>query len=587
MAMTDEETLSLLEQVLPNGINGTVEIQRRIKNPRAGGGSNYYVNGKAIEGGLNALKAWAKNNGYDLPTSVSGYPSYKTIKFTQDVTKAAWYDDVKNQTDKGMMFLNFAAQAKSVPQLAASFENSQLGSNAQRATQWGSATALLWEATNRAFDKGYTNFNDLAGGDKSIDLGTTYAGHGATSFSLNFANGTPYISTGWKDTSSAGDIAPLLAIGSMFVAPGLASALGGGVLGGAGAGAILSGANAALLGGDPLDAALKGALTGGLTAGISQVTPELSQALGGDIAGQAATGAIIGGAKAALTGGDVLESALKSAAMSGAAAATFEPQLPTESYDYASDAAQLAEQGLSSSQITDILGAADAAPDLASSLASYAVNAVDQGLTGPDVANYINNEFTADVQFAAADANQLFDQGLSNAQVGQTIDATGVPSSVSSLGQDASFIAADAQQLWNQTNNVGAVEQNLLATGVDPIVAATVANEVAMGATTNELTDTLLQASDPATLTTENTLFSENNMLPTSADLSPIKTSIVKPTENIPAVQATQQQPQQQQPTDYSTDAFLLNRYRNSLFDNPFLRSEGSYQSIVGSLFNG
>lgn len=425
------------------------------------------------------------------------------------------------------------------------------------------------------------------GQDGQFSFGTTYAGHGATTYNFFMApDGTPVLNTTWGDTSEAGDWALPLTLASMFAAPGLAGALGGGVTGAAGAGAILGGSQAAILGGDPIEGALKGGLLGGVSAGSQQlVGPSVSEAVGGGVLGDAAGGAVAGGLQAALTGGDVLESALRSGLMSGAASVQEQPEaLP---YDYASDAAQLAEQGIGAEQITDILGAADAPIDLASSMADYAVNAVNSGLIGPDVTNYIENEITNDVKFAAADANQLYEQGLSNQQVQNTLDATKQPSPITELGLDASFIAEDARQLYDQTNNVMAVEQNLLATGVDPFVAAAAANEAAFGASPDQITDVILEASNPVDLTTEQTLFATDPNMPSSLDLSPIKTKVVQPTPTIPTVQAVQAGQDMQQSSNIDDSLFLLDRSRYASMQNPFLRPASSYRSIIGSIFNG
>lgn len=422
------------------------------------------------------------------------------------------------------------------------------------------------------------------GQDGQFSFGTTYAGHGATTYNFFMApDGTPVLNTTWGDTSEAGDWALPLTLASMFAAPGLAGALGGGVTGAAGAGAILGGSQAAILGGDPIEGALKGGLLGGVSAGAQQIVgPSVSEAVGGGVLGDAAGGAVAGGLQAALTGGDVLQSALRSGLMSGAASLQEQPEaLP---YDYASDAAQLAEQGIGAEQITDILGAADAPVDLASSMADYAVNAVNSGLMGPDVTNYIENEITNDVKFAAADANQLYEQGLSNQQVQNTLDATKQPSPITELGLDASFIAEDARQLYDQTNNVMAVEQNLLATGVDPFVAAAAANEAAFGASPDQITDVILEASNPVDLTTEQTLFATDPNMPSSLDLSPIKTKVVPGTEKIPTVQAGQDM---QQSSNIDDSLFLLDRSRYASMQNPFLRPASSYRSIIGSIFNG
>lgn len=134
-----------------------------------------------------------------------------------------------------------------------------------------------------------------------------------------------------SDASKARQVA--LALGSAWLAPGLAGALGGGFAGSAGAGAILGAGRAAITGGDVLKGALTGGLTGGVGYGVSSIVDPFAADIGrsvGDVAGktvgEAARGAVSGAARsgvgAAFTGGDIGEALLSGAVGGGMNAAT-------------------------------------------------------------------------------------------------------------------------------------------------------------------------------------------------------------------------------------------------------------------------
>lgn len=98
-----------------------------------------------------------------------------------------------------------------------------------------------------------------------------------------------------SDASKARNIA--LTVGSMFIAPGLAGALGGGLGGFAGAGAILGGTKAAITGGDILKGAALGGLggaagygLGSLFGGVPDATVSDAQFIAADAAQLAAQG---------------------------------------------------------------------------------------------------------------------------------------------------------------------------------------------------------------------------------------------------------------------------------------------------------
>ena len=178
------------------------------------------------------------------------------------------------------------------------------------------------------------------------------------------------------------------------------------------------------------------------------VAPGLAAATQGAIGG-----AIAGGGTAALTGGNVLQGALLGGVGGYASAGGFGggAQAPglgpqTDASFLAADAAQLARQGLSEAQISQVLGASGYGSGAAANLAaSMAVNGLD--------VNMMTQQLTA----------------LSN--------NTGL---MSQTGSSADFLAADALQLRGQLgNNFAAIEQNLIASGVDPLVAASISQQLA------------------------------------------------------------------------------------------------------------
>ena len=627
-SLTTEETLAVINAVAPTAL---APQTFKVTTSSAGkGGFVYRINDKKVDKGSTALDAFFKNNGI-TPSS----NKYKTGTYTQDITQAPWFKDIQDKTNKGETFLLFAQQVDKVPELAKSLQDSRIGGNSETATSFMTNSAILWNSVDELAKKGYNTFEDIVKEGKPISLNTTFEGKGSTTFKVNFDNGVPYIGTqSAENKNPLAKIAPIVGLGLSIFAPGagtaigtalgasgtaasviggglisgaltaagggdfvkgaltgaigagagsvlkdvgagVSEAVGGGTIGDVASGAVTGAAKSALAGGD----VLSGALTGGVSGGLSTISPEIKEAFGGGTTGDVASGLLTGAAGAAISGKDIGTGAL-TGALKGIATTT-----PTQAldYSYADDAAMLAEQGLSASQITDILGAADAPPDVANSIANYAVNAIDIGLQGEDVTNYINNEFTADAQFSAADAGQLFDQGLANKQVQDVLDATKQGDALTNLGMDAEFIATDAERLWNQTNNVGAVEQNLVYSGVDPIVAASLANEVAFGAPKEELTDLILSASDPNALTTDGTLFTENPEVDTSGSLKPIKTQAIPQQQQIPTVNAQASSAL----GNMDNSLFLLDRSRYADLGNPFLRTSASYKNIVGNIFGG
>lgn len=178
------------------------------------------------------------------------------------------------------------------------------------------------------------------------------------------------------------------------------------------------------------------------------VAPGLAAATQGAIGG-----AIAGGGTAALTGGNVLQGALLGGVGGYASAGGFGggAQAPglgpqTDASFLAADAAQLARQGLSEAQISQVLGASGYGSGAAANLAaSMAVNGLDVNMMTQ--------------QLNALSTN------------------TGL---MSQTGSSADFLAADALQLRGQLgNNFAAIEQNLIASGVDPLIAADVSQQLA------------------------------------------------------------------------------------------------------------
>lgn len=174
------------------------------------------------------------------------------------------------------------------------------------------------------------------------------------------------------------------------------------------------------------------------------VAPAASAAVQGAIGG-----AVAGGGTAALTGNDILKGALLGGAggyLSGSFGASPGTSLETDASFLAADAAQLAKQGISQSQIVDILSAPGYASTAAANLAaSMAVNGLDVG--------------TMTKQLDALSSNTgLYQQNLSQGEFG-AYDALGLRDVVG--------------------NDFAAIEQNLIASGVDPLIAADISQQLA------------------------------------------------------------------------------------------------------------
>ena len=185
---------------------------------------------------------------------------------------------------------------------------------------------------------------------------------------------------------------------------------------------------------------------------------------------------------------------------------------------------------------------------------------------------------------------------------------------------DAELIAADAlgiaqassrdnnfsglnNELLNQGTNIGAVEQNLIASGLDPLVAADVANQIALNPTisVNDLSgylsnfygDTIYDVKDlnfdptaPADTrpegervgsnadTIKKVLGSSQNGQPTNMSNQGMFANNNIPTNINSANQAS----------DASTS--LTNINVGSAFENPYARDVKQRQSLISGLFN-
>lgn len=195
------------------------------------------------------------------------------------------------------------------------------------ANDWRNAYAQLMKiATPEKLPEGYTQaVSRVEGGKPFISFG------GPTEI---FEEAAPYV----QYVPEYGLVVPQQGIqpyrekfGLMNLVPGifgglvlgpLGTALGGGVLGAAGAGALTGGITSAITGGD----VLKGALTGGITGGVgAAATPIVGEALkSAGITGAAADvirNAAVSAGTAALRGGDPLQAALSAAVGTGVGSA--------------------------------------------------------------------------------------------------------------------------------------------------------------------------------------------------------------------------------------------------------------------------
>ena len=232
-------------------------------------------------------------------------------------------------------------------------------------------------------------------------FGGTYAGSGNTGYRVQFLpDGSPVFYTSEQSSSNIKDVMPLIQLALLAT----------------GAGGLLGGALNSTLG------------------------------LGLGAAGEAALGgATIGGLTSAATGGNVLQGALLGGA-GGYLSGSLGTPATTDAGLLAADASQLAAQGLTESQIAQVLGAngyaTTGAANLAASMAS-------NGLSIDTMTNQLQNLSTN---------TGLLQQNIS----------------------PGSFAAYDAMGLKEAIgNDFAAIEQNLTASGVDPLIAADISQQLA------------------------------------------------------------------------------------------------------------
>ena len=244
------------------------------------------------------------------------------------------------------------------------------------------------------------------------------------------------------------------------LAPGAGAAIGSALGGGAAAialgNAIVGGVISEATGGD----FKKGAVSSGVGSLLkTNVAPSVAEAVGGGTLGNVASGALTGGVSSAIKGGDLL-----SGAISGGIGGLTEPLSETDASFMAADATQLAKQGLSESQISDTLSAGYASTTAADVAAALATNKtpvakIEKELDKLSETVGLTPVETTEPEFLAADA-----LGIAEAAARDNNFAnTGLENELLTGGVD-----------------IGAIEQNLTASGVDPLVAADVANEVAL-----------------------------------------------------------------------------------------------------------
>tara|TARA_R110000796_G_scaffold63360_1_gene146505 strand:- start:2 stop:1252 length:1251 start_codon:yes stop_codon:yes gene_type:complete len=326
---------------------------------------------------------------------------------------------------------------------------------------------------------------------------------------------------------------------------------------------------------------IKGAVLGGVASGLSNVvSPAVKEAAGGGTLGNVTAGAVTGATNAALKGGNPLLGATFGG-VSGLAA----PLPETDASFMAADAAQLAEQGLSESQIVATLSSNYASTAAAQMAANLAVNntpiqEIINNLTTLSNTTGLSPVTTTDAELIAADALGIYEAS----------------------SRDNNFSGLN-NELLNKGTNIGAVEQNLIASGLDPLVAADVANQIALNPTisVNDLSgylsnfygDNIYDVKDlnfdptaPADTrpegervglnadTIKKVLGSSQNDQPTNMSNQGMFANNNMPTNTNSENQAS----------DASTS--LTNINVGSAFENPYARDVKQRQSLISGLFN-
>lgn len=217
------------------------------------------------------------------------------------------YDDLKA---KGQ------APAKNPDQIALDFYTQNVG---QAGSTYGygpgANTALLAESLKSQF----LNQPEVVAQTKTVYQPTQEALTKAEAFGASHQAGVPTWQVFEQQGQSSDWFSKLIpAIIGTIAFPGLSAAFGGGLLGGAGAGALIGGTTAEIGGGD----FLKGALTGGVGGAISGLNPSVvtnvAESLNIPVSvAQAATNAGSKAVMAGLSGGDVESAILSSLVSSG------------------------------------------------------------------------------------------------------------------------------------------------------------------------------------------------------------------------------------------------------------------------------
>ena len=254
---------------------------------------------------------------------------------------------------------------------------------------------------------------------------------------------------------------PALIGGMAF--PGLASALGGGILGGAGAGALVGGTTSAMSGGDFIKGAVTGALTGGASSGFSGIATDIANATNipksvVDTAINAASKAAVAGA----TGQDVEQAIIGSLVGSGISAGlgALAPEISTQtakviapaiaSVVMGGDVGQAVASigsGLLSNSASTIAQETGLPPTLINAAINAANSAIRSGAAGGDVETAVINSLVQSGVGAAArealpaDVARLVAPVVTTAVLGGDVGAAIARSGISAVKQAT---AADA-----------------------------------------------------------------------------------------------------------------------------------------------
>ena len=248
----------------------------------------------------------------------------------------------------------------------------------------------------------------------------------------------------------------------------------------------------------------------------------------------------------------------------------------------AADAKQLAEQGLSESQISDTLSAGYASTTAADFAANLAINKTPVDTIEKELDNLsktvgLTPVETTDSEFLAADALGI-------------AEAAARDNNFANTGFDNELLKGGV--------DIGAIEQNLTASGIDPLVAADVANQVALNPD--------ISIDDLANYTKDfygDTIYDveDLNFDPTPpADTRPEGAVIVDPIKNVKSpvamgagagagVNTVPQGMFSPTPTPTVSPASptsMTNVYTGSAFENPYARSVKERQSLISGLFN-